>query len=325
MILATFAVVFTGCLKDKGFNDHTYGINDPDTQPPGVGFPLGATVKNPVGLDAGVATLQAINNIVFVKLETGNPASADVHITLVLNDALRVAYNLANGTNILAMPAAFYNVSLNVLIAAGATSGQVPINIPTTVPLDPSNSYGLGLSISSVTGGYTIASNLKDLFLELSIKNKYDGKYGMLINSQGWALYGIADDTLFRPWGSATESIELVTGGPNSVRFFDAFWFGDFIQVCLLGPNGDVVAGFGDTAPRYVFNTATDQLIDVINDIAPFPPRNRAFRINPAVVPPVGNFWDPGTRKILGSYIMSQTGRPDQFINVILTYRGPRP
>ena len=45
-LLATMGLFLTGCLKDKGFDNHEYGINDPDTQPPGIGFPLGAKAKN---------------------------------------------------------------------------------------------------------------------------------------------------------------------------------------------------------------------------------------------------------------------------------------
>lgn len=325
-LFATLTVLFTSCLKDKGFDNGTYGINDPDTQPPGVGFPLAAQAKNTVGLDAGVATNQAINNVVFVNLETGTPAKSDVTVTLVLNDALRTAYNAATGSSILAFPAAQYNVSLTVVIPAGATGGQVPVNIPTTVPLDPSNSYGVGLTISSVTGGYVIAENLKNLFLEFTLKNKYDGQYGLEINTQGWGAFGITDDALFYTWGTPTESIELITGGPNAVRFFDVWGFGDFIQVCRTGVGGGGASGFGATAPRYIFNTATNELTSVINDSPP-DARNRAFRINPAVGPgsiPAGNFWNPANKKILASYIMSQVGRPDQFINCILTYRGPR-
>jgi hypothetical protein len=325
LILAALAVAFTGCLKDKGFDNHTVGINDPDTQPPGVGFPLAATAKNTIGLDAGVGTNQAINNVVFVNLETGTPAKSEVTVTLVLNDALRTAYNTANGTNILAFPAAQYNVALTVVIPAGATGGQVAFNIPSTIPLDPSSSYGVGLTISSVTSGYTIASNLKNLFLEFTLKNKYDGNYRAQFNTTGWGAYGIADDANFYNWGVNGDgtSILMITGGPNSIRLFDAWGFGTFIQPAFTTGGGSAT-GFGATAPRYIFNTATNQLIDVIND-TPDDGRGRKFKINPAVTPPAGNYWNPATKIIYASYIMMQNGRPDQPINAILTYRGPRP
>jgi hypothetical protein len=329
LILATLAVAFTGCLKDKGFDNHTYGINDADTQPPGVGFPLGATAKNTIGLDAGVATNQAINNIVWVNLEGGSPAKSDVHVTLVLNDALRVAYNTANGTNILAMPAAYYNVALTVVIPAGATGGMVPINIPSTVPLDPSNSYGVGLTITAVDGGYRIASNLKNLFLEFTLKNKYDGTYACKVATQGWGAYGITDEPTFYDWGPAgTATILLITGGPNTVRVFDDYAFGDFIQICHTGVGGGGISGFGATAPRYWFNTATDLLVNVTNDI-PDDGRGRKFDIDPRYYQGAagafnGNFWNPANKQILADYILHQNGRPDEYIQMILTYKGPR-
>lgn len=329
LILATLAIAFTGCLKDKGFDNHTYGINDPDTQPPGVGFPLGATAKNTIGLDAGVATNQTINNIVWVNLEGGSPAKSDVHVTLVLNDALRVAYNTANGTNILQMPAAFYNLSLNLVIPAGATGGMVPINIPSTVPLDPSNSYGLGITIAAVDGGYKIAENLKNLFLEFTLKNKYDGTYALSIATQGWGAFGITDEAAFAPWGPAgTATIFLITSGPNSVRFFDDWGFGDFIQVCHTGTPASGSSGFGATAPRYTFNLATNQIVSVTNDI-PDDGRGRKFDIDPryfAGAPGAfnGNFWNPANKQILADYILHQNGRPDCYLQHILTYKGPR-
>jgi hypothetical protein len=223
-----------------------------------------------------------------------------------------------------------FNVSLNVTIPAGGTGGMVPFNIPSTVPLDPSSSYGVGLTISSVDGGYKIANNLKNLFLEFTLKNKYDGTYAATIRTQGWGAFGITDEPVFYNWGPAGQAtIFLITGGPNSVRFFDDWGFGDFIQVCHTGVGGGGNSGFGATAPRYTFNTATNQLVDVSNDI-PDDGRGRKFKINPLYYPGAagsfnGNFWDPSTRKILASYILQQNGRPDQTIDMVLTYRGPRP
>ncbi len=331
LILATLAVAFTGCLKDKGFDNHTYGINDPDTQPPGVGFPRGATAKNTIGLDAGVGTLQSISDYVFVNLETGTPAKSDVHVTLVFNTTnpqgtgLLDKYNAANGTNILPFPAALFSIGLNVVIPAGSTGGQVPILIPSTIPMDPSSSYGVGLTITSVDGGYKIAENLKNLFLEFTLKNKYDGTYAAKVLTQGWGAYGITDEPVFYDWGPAGQAtIFLITGGPNSVRFFDDWGFGDFIQVCHTGTPATGSSGFGATAPRYTFNLATNQIIAVTND-TPDDGRGRVFYVSPTVVPPVGNFWDPPTKKILAEYYLKQNGRPDQRISMILTYRGPRP
>jgi len=322
LLVAAMAVSMSGCLKDKGFDNHTYGINDPDTQPAGVAFPLATHAKNTVALNAGTPTAQIVNDVLYVNLESGKPAPADIHVTITMNDALRTAYNTANGTAIAALPAAFYTVpTFNVVIPAGATGGQVPITFPTTVPMDPSLSYGLGLTITAVDGNYKIASNMKDLFLEFTLKNKYDGNYVMRIKTVGWAAFGISDN-LPGTWPSNSDgtSIGMITGGPNSSRLFDYWGFDDFIQPAFTTGNA-AGTGFGATAPRFIFNTATDALVDVVND-TPDDGRGRKFRINPAVS---DSRYDGSSKKIYAAYIMSQNGRPDQFIYDTLTYRGPRP
>ena len=67
LILAALAVSFTGCLKDKGFENHTYGINDPDTQPPGVGFPKAVASKVTIGVELD-PNPQTVNDLVFVNV-----------------------------------------------------------------------------------------------------------------------------------------------------------------------------------------------------------------------------------------------------------------
>lgn len=327
LVLAFLAFSITGCLKDKGFDNYQYGINDPDTQPPGVGFPLSKPGgKYTVGLNAGTPTLQVVNDVVFVNILGGN-AKSDVKVTLRVNDALRTAYNTANGTAISAFPTSFYNLpSLEVTIPAGSQNGMIPVNIPTTVPMDPSTSYGLGLTIASVSGGYTVAENMKNLLLEFTLKNRYDGNYRGQINQNGWAAYNITSDNNYYTWPSNSDgtSLFLITGGPNSVRLFDDWGFGDFIQIATSGNPASGYTGFGATAPRFIFDLATNALINVVND-APDDGRGRRFRVNPNISAPAGNYYDPVTRNIYASYILSQNGRPDNFINMIFTYRGPRP
>lgn len=51
LLLVAIAIAGTGCLKDKGFDNHEYGINDPDGSPAGVGFNLGVAFKQSVGIN----------------------------------------------------------------------------------------------------------------------------------------------------------------------------------------------------------------------------------------------------------------------------------
>lgn len=203
---------FTGCLKDKGFDNYEYGINDPDTQPPGVGFPFGVKAKNDVGVDVS-GSPQTINGLIFVNLEAGNPASSAVDVTLSNNTtALLNAYNTANGTSIQALPTALYSFGSTVTIPAGARNAEIPLTISSTLTLNPNVQYAVGVTISGVSGNYKVADNLKNLFIVIGVKNQYDGKYIM----KGQFFH----PSLQPDFGPHTFNVELHTSGPNSVRLY---------------------------------------------------------------------------------------------------------
>ena len=212
LLTASLSVAFTGCLKDKGFDNNKYGINDPDTQPPGVGFPLATRAKNDWGLDVS-GSPQTVSGLVYVNLESGKAASSDVHVALTNNTAaLLAAYNTANGTSILPLPTALYTVPTALTIGAGSTNTQVNLIVSSTLTLNSSLQYAVGLTISSVDGGYKIAENLKNLFIVFGVKNQYDGKYTM----KG-QFYHPSNDPAFSPHSL---TVEMHSSGPNSVRLY---------------------------------------------------------------------------------------------------------
>jgi hypothetical protein len=244
-LFSGLVLLCTGCLKDKGFENGEYGINDPGSQPPGIGFPRAIAAKYNLGINLSSAS-QSAAGVVYVNLESGLPATSDIHITLTLNDALRTAYNAANGTNILALPPALFSVPLTLTIPAGQRNAQVPISFPNTSTLDPNSSYGLGISISTVDGGYLIAANLKNLFIEIGLKNKYDGV---------WDLKGLHNRAPYDQFPFHTE-VEMHTTGPSSVALYwpDGPGYG---QPIGTSPSG--VGWYGDVmSPNFTFNPATD-------------------------------------------------------------------
>lgn len=322
-LFASVSVLSVGCLKDKGFDSQQYGINDPDKQPLGIGLPIAGTkIKHTIGLNAGSPTLQVVNNGLYIKILGGVAPTTDVHVVMRLNDVLRTDYNTANGTNIVTLPVAFYNIpTLTVTIPAGQLQGIVPINFPTTVPMDPLVTYGLGISIVSVDGNYVIAENMKNLLLEFTIKNKYDGNYGLRIMTTGWTPFGISDNAP-ATWPSATDgsSIFMITAGPNSVKMYDAWSAHDYFQVAFQTGNTTATV-FGATQPRFIFDLATNALTNVVNDAAD-DGRGRAFQLNPAVTT---SRYDPTEKKIYAAYLMKQNGRPDLFFFDTLTFKNVRP
>lgn len=264
-LFAAFAVIATGCLKDKGFEDHEYGINDPDESPAGIGFPLGSKASNIVGIEVSSAP-QVISREPVITLFAGDPAPNDITITLTLNPNLVTAYNTANSASVLPLPASVYTMpSMTVTLPAGQRTVTVPLTITNSTTLDPTEAYGLGLTISSTDAGYTIAENFKNLLLIFNIKNKYDGVY---------KLFGVHNrPTLDAPYKNVT--VHLITTGPDKVKMY---WPAAGLDAHPI--NGGVTY-YGTFTTEFQFDlnpTPVNALVAVDN---PYTPGSPVFTIIP--------------------------------------------
>jgi len=312
LAVSAVAVALTGCLKDKGFENGTYGINDPDTQPPGVGFPLGSNARNDYGLEVS-ASPQTVAGKVFVNLEAGTPASSDVHVTLSNTTAANIAaYNAANGTSIQAFPTALYSVATSLTIPAGARFIEAPLVISNTTGLNPNVQYAIGLTISAVDGGYKIADNLKTLFIVFNVKNKYDGKYNLKgVHNRSPYLFNF------------NTTVEMWTTGPASVAMF---WpaGGDFGQPIGTAPG--VVSWYGNAvSPNFIFDPSTNICTGITVQVGAAVTLGMVTNDAVADIHPDGptpNYYDPATKKM---YLTFQYNGNDlrRFYDT-LTYLGPR-
>ena len=185
LLAATF--IFSGCLKDKGFEDHEYGINRPEDSPPGVGFPWATSADvniTSVNVSTSPQTVQT-PTIIFAA---DQPAPQDIHVNLTANPALVAAYNAANpGSPLATFPAGAYSIpSLKVTIPKGERMGALNITIPTTNGLSFSSIYGLGFTIASVDEpGIKIADNMKNVVIGINVANQYAGSY----NTSGYFFH----------------------------------------------------------------------------------------------------------------------------------------
>ena len=303
-LFATLGLALTGCLKDKAFDNHEYGINDPDTQPPGVGFSLG-TKTNSYGLDA-VSTPQVIDDMVYVALFTGERPQSDVQVTLTDNStALINAYNTANGTAVQKLPSNLYSLPTTTLnIPSGSYNTQVPLTISNTMTLDPTVSYAVGYTVSSVSGNYKIADNFKNLLIIFTIKNKYDGVY---------RLQGYHNRTPYTfPYDV---EIHMVTVGPSSVAFYwpEAGSVGHPIGVAPGETNW-----YGPTvAPVVVFDPTTNLVTNVYNSDPAGPPITMFLGAGSRL-----SKWDPVTKAMTVDW--NYNGNPLRAFFDDLTYIGPR-
>ncbi len=248
LLIAAVSFTFTSCLKDKGFDNYEYGINDPDTQAPGVGFSFGANAKNDYGLDVK-STPQVVNGLTNVNMLTGVVPSNDVNVTLTNNTTtMLAAYNSANGTAILALPTALYTVPATLVVPAGSRFNDAPITVSNTTTLDPNKQYAVGLTISAVDGGYNIAGNMKNLFIIFGVKNQYDGTYtlnGMFHHPVG-----------ANPPANFTGTVQMHTSGPNSVKMYVPL-FGGYYSLMIYGGG---LNAFGSQEPNFTVNQVTNKV-----------------------------------------------------------------
>jgi hypothetical protein len=223
-------------------------------------------------------------------------------------------FNSQNGTSFVELPAGSYTLlsDINSLtFQPGEAIKEVMISVDQT-QLDLSQAYALAFTVTD-PGGAAINTSLTSAVYNIGVKNKYDGNYTMNLTLTGWGAYGISDGPTL-PWPG---NVQLVTSGSASVTMTNDAT-GANLQPAFTTA-GDITQ-FGATDPQFTFDPATDQLIEVTN-LAPDDGRGRNFHLNAAGGP---SYFDPATKSVVMHYIMVQTGRPDQTIDVALTYVGPR-
>ena len=318
--IAPILILFSlsSCLKDKGYTNQQYGLNDLNSVRH-VSF-IKSYEKDGNNV-VGILTSPVEESYDYFVLNiSGDKTTADVTVNLVIDNTQITEFNAANGTAYLPLPAANYVMPLSITYPAGTDFLPVKIKLKKG-GLDVTKAYALGIKIAGTSDpAITLSTNANKRLISFLIKNKYDGNYGMRIRTVGWSAYGISDNQV-GTWPSNGDgtSIFMITSGANTVDIWDEWGFGTYIQNAFTTGNA-AGTGFGATSPRFVFDLATDKLLDVFNT-TPNDGRDRRFTLNPAVT---DSRYDPATKIIYAAYRMHQIGRPDQFIYDTLTYTGPR-
>lgn len=324
---AALMVAFTGCLKDKGYDRGDYGVNVneiravslPQAVAGSVSFALFSS-NSPQVLAAPVFALEAINT-----------QSTNVNVQFALKPDL-----VAADPTLTLLPADQYNVNLSATIAAGQALDTLEISIPQSSNLDPNLIYGLGLELVSADNGFQVASNMKEVLIKITVKNKYDGLYDVT------GSYSDVSPAGANFSGRYPLEYYLVTTGPSSVN------------VCL-DINGEITPGYlfsnagagsyyGSFGSQVTFD-ANDNISDMHNYFGD--PANPATGVgNPGLgsgapnyaaangrritLDPSGqNKFDNATRTVHVKYFMLQPSvvpnGPRAFFDETWVYTGPRP
>lgn len=194
LVSAIACIVFTGCLKDKDFDDgsiqstHTNG-----TTPQVIEIKLTAlNASNFFTLAVDNSTNDTTIDLVPINLATSNGAPQDLHVTVSLDSTLVDAYDTTNATNYATPPSGIFTiVNPEVTIPKGSHTGYVQIKFKPSDFLG--GSWALGFRITAIQeSGYTISGNLSTGITVIVVKNQYDGTY----HSTGYVYHPSAPRSL---------------------------------------------------------------------------------------------------------------------------------
>lgn len=171
-LLLSTALFFTSCLKDKNIEDQLYGMKGLEDIKL-IEFPQ--SPEKVFSLD--YSTRDTSFGLITIRLNSAEPATEDIQVTLILDTSLIADYNDANGTSYEAAPASIYTLdNLTVTIPKGSREGSLTI---TTNPVALSaGEYALAFKIGQVSNSaYTVSKNYSSIITFIGVKNQYDGEY----------------------------------------------------------------------------------------------------------------------------------------------------
>ncbi|RYD94725.1 MAG: DUF1735 domain-containing protein [Sphingobacteriales bacterium] len=267
LALSAFAIIASvGCLKDKNFEDQVYAIQPQEVR----GVSLVQSPTSPIV--AGITGMPTPVTIAgpLIHIEAFGPATTDVTVNLAFDDqAVRDANaDLAPADQMELLPAGSYSLNtMSPVIKKDSVSiSNLVFTLLNTNGLDPNKQYGIGVRISSLSGGdYQIAENMRTVVFKINIKNKYDGI---------WLLSGVHNRSPYDLDPYHDKEIYLITSGPNSVYHY-------WPDVPGVGrPISGNNTWYGPTfSPVLTFNPANDFLSAVTNFN---PPASPVFTVGPS-------------------------------------------
>ncbi len=242
------AVLGTGCLKDKDFEDGRYGTVVGDAR--AVSFPQSRSASSiTYGVVSSSSTQDISGPIIAIE---GPTQSSDVNVTLQINDALVTA-----DPTLTILPPSEYTIDLTRTIPAGAVyDSAFKITLPNSSNLDPNLIYAIGLTIASADNGFAVASNMRNIVLKFTVKNKYDGVYtitGSYVDNSNAAFTG-----------RYPLEYRLVTTGPASVDV-QLLVNGSWDPAYLFSTATGAGSYYGNYGLTMTFDPVTDEIIDLHN------------------------------------------------------------
>lgn len=308
------ATIFVSCVKKDNF----FNLTNTSTRQTIVKILGGGTPANVT--NNFIDFVSTPQQIMAADIRRDPTTEADLNTTMnvVIKDDT-AAVRAANSAYV-NLPAAWYTIqaesqkvggvggTFTFIYKPGDFVKEIKITIPDATLLDPSTTYALGFTITSVDDNGVI-SDSKSVVITIAAKNFFDGKYHDVFTNYHPSLNpGYT--------GDATD-VELWTTGPNTCKIYwpDA---GAFAEPSILGGG---FSYFGAQEPAYTINTATNAVTVQNAYVGAVTFYTMAANYN--------NHYDPSSRTIVVKWGYSYTvpGVWDSGCREwtqTLTYTGPR-
>ncbi|HRD57349.1 MAG TPA: DUF1735 domain-containing protein [Ferruginibacter sp.] len=280
----------------------------------------GGTFDEPGTNLIGVDFIDNPQSTILVDIRRDVPSTAEMNTTqkvvVKVDTALLTAYNAANGSDFIAMPASWYSTnpaitwggSFELTFNPGELGKQLKINIPNASLFDPAATYAFPFTIVSASPDQQISVN-KSFIQFIGAKNSYDGVYTLV-----WTNYHPSSNPGYT--GGET-TMHMVTTASNKCK---SFWplGGGYGAPAILGGS---LSWFGAQEPEYTFDEVTNK-VTVQNS---YSGATTFYTMNPNF----NSHYDPAAKTISVKWGYSYTnGNFDPAASrewtQLFTYTGPR-
>ena len=243
-----------------------------------VKLPQGEEEIFTIALDAkpGVVEVQILDIRRDVKTE------ADLNKTMIVKiqnyPTAITDYNAAHGTSIvpftgytLNTETPFDGTNYTVTFNPGEFAKFIKMKFDPTA-LDLSKRYALGFKVNTIdpTTGAIISSTKQVALIEISVKNKYDGRYRVT-----GTMVDVAAPTIT---GYFPQDVALVTTSATQVVMIPD----DLGIAGHLILSGGIISYYGSFGPVFTFDLATDKIIAVTNSYGQPASNTRSAELDPS-------------------------------------------
>jgi hypothetical protein len=160
---AMLTLTLSSCLKDKGYEDNKYGINDSLEDIKVINMPVTGTTFT-TAVTAAITKTTANTVTIPIHLSAKDPATEDINVTIATDDARLTTYNTANPTTTYTrLPNDKFTLSNGgvVKIASGSRDAAPSLVVSfTPSTFTAAGRWAIPIAIKSVDkSGYVISGN----------------------------------------------------------------------------------------------------------------------------------------------------------------------